>query len=480
VLGTDGKWKQPVTFGRVQDDHTRPIVIIDEQNRNLYMFATAPVNGGTIYYKQAPLDRISFANGKGTPFIQSSADATVNNATSTKQNVNSASGLVVLASDTNSKYYLHNTLNLSSNNADTTAPTVSSVTPADAATGVAAAENAEVTFSEAMDPATITGSTFTLLKQGATTPVEAQVSYDSATKKATLDPSVDLEAGATYTATLKGGASGVKDAAGNPLAEDKTWSFSTAAAPPPPDTTAPDTAIDSGPSGTITVADATFTFSSSEANSTFECSLDGAAYSTCTSPKSYTNLPNGSHTFDVRATDGAGNVDATAASRTFTVDVPPPPPQILTFSPEADARVEELSPNKNYGASSTLKVDGSPRQVSYLRFAVNGVSGTVSSVKLRVYVGTNGGVDGPPVYTTGNAWTETSLTWNNRPANISGATDDKGRIATNSWVEYDVTPLVTGNGTYSFNLPGISDDGIDFNSREAANNQPQLVVTSNP
>jgi hypothetical protein len=173
-------------------------------------------------------------------------------------------------------------------------------------------------------------------------------------------------------------------------------------------------------------------------------------------------------------------VDASAASRTFTVDVPPPPPQILSFSPEADARVEESSPKKNYGVSTTLKVDGSPRQQSYLRFAVSGVSGTVSSVKLRVYVGTNGGVDGPPVYTTGNAWTETSLTWTNRPANISGATDDKGRIAANSWVEYDVTPLVTGNGTYSFNVAGISDDGIDFNSREAANNQPQLVVTSNP
>jgi hypothetical protein len=292
----------------------------------------------------------------------------------------------VLASDHNSKYYLHNTLNLSSNNADTVAPTVSAVAPTEGTTDVAVTANTEATFSEAMDPATITGSTFTLLKQGATTPVEAQVSYDSATKKATLDPSVDLEAGATYTVTLKGGASGVKDLAGNPLTADKSWSFSTAATPPPADTTAPDTTIDSGPSGTITVAEATFTFSS-EAGATFECRLDGAAYSACTSPKSYTNLSNGSHTFDVRATDGAGNVDASAASRTFTVDVPPPPPQILTFSPEADARVEETSPNKNYGASSTLKVDGSPRQLSYLRFAVSGVSGTVSSVKLRVYVG---------------------------------------------------------------------------------------------
>src|SRR5215212_9981652 len=92
-----------------------------------------------------------------------------------------------------------------------------------------------------------------------------------------------------------------------------------------PDTTPPETTIDSGPSGTISVADATFAFSSDETNSTFECSLDGAAYSTCTSPRSYAKLSNGSHTFDVRATDGAGNVDASPASRTFSVEVPPPP-----------------------------------------------------------------------------------------------------------------------------------------------------------
>jgi hypothetical protein len=99
---------------------------------------------------------------------------------------------------------------------------------------------------------------------------------------------------------------------------------STGSPAPPSDTTPPETFIGSGPSGTITVANATFRFSSSEANSTFQCRLNGAAYSACTSPKDYTNLSNGAHTFDVRAKDGAGNVDATPASRTFTVDTIPP------------------------------------------------------------------------------------------------------------------------------------------------------------
>jgi hypothetical protein len=116
---------------------------------------------------------------------------------------------------------------------DATAPVVDNVTPANGATDVAPRSNVEATFSEAMDPTTISGSTFTLLKQGATTPVATAVSYDSANKKATLDPNADLDPSATYTATVKGGASGVKDLAGNPLAADKSWSFSTAVASPP-------------------------------------------------------------------------------------------------------------------------------------------------------------------------------------------------------------------------------------------------------
>jgi 3-phytase len=85
------------------------------------------------------------------------------------------------------------------------------------------------------------------------------------------------------------------------------------------DTTPPDTSITSGPAGTVTSRDATFAFSSSESNSTFQCRLDGAAYAGCSSPMTATGLGDGSHTFYVRATDAAGNVDATPASRTWSV-----------------------------------------------------------------------------------------------------------------------------------------------------------------
>ena len=91
-----------------------------------------------------------------------------------------------------------------------------------------------MTFSEAMDPASLTTSTFTLTKQ-AIDPVPALVSYQS--QVATLDPNASLEANTSYTAKVKGGTGGAKDVAGNVLAADVSWSFTTAEAtnrPPSP------------------------------------------------------------------------------------------------------------------------------------------------------------------------------------------------------------------------------------------------------
>lgn len=84
------------------------------------------------------------------------------------------------------------------------------------------------------------------------------------------------------------------------------------------DTTPPDTNITGGPSGTVSATTAQFTFTSSEAGSSFECMLDQGNFGSCTSPKSYSGLGNGEHTFRVRATDAAGNTDQSPATRTWT------------------------------------------------------------------------------------------------------------------------------------------------------------------
>jgi myo-inositol-hexaphosphate 3-phosphohydrolase len=93
----------------------------------------------------------------------------------------------------------------------------------------------------------------------------------------------------------------------------------TSTPPPPGDTTPPETTITSGPPATTTSTSASFAFTSSEANSTFQCSLDGAARTACTSPQTYSGLAVASHNFSVWATDAAGNTDATAATQAWSV-----------------------------------------------------------------------------------------------------------------------------------------------------------------
>jgi hypothetical protein len=104
----------------------------------------------------------------------------------------------------------------------------------------------------------------------------------------------------------------VTDAAGNAGGASYTWTI---------DTTPPTTTISSGPTGTIYIQTASVAFNANE-TSTFECSLDGAAFASCTSPRSLSGLLVGSHTLSVRATDAAGNVENPAAARSFTVAYP--------------------------------------------------------------------------------------------------------------------------------------------------------------
>jgi Tol biopolymer transport system component len=114
---------------------------------------------------------------------------------------------------------------------DKSAPTVTNTTPARGQTGVASNTNLTATFSEKMDPASITNitnSSLTLTNQDGST-IEASVAYDTATNKATLTPNAALDPNATYTATIKSGISGAKDTVGNPLAQDYSWTFTTAA-----------------------------------------------------------------------------------------------------------------------------------------------------------------------------------------------------------------------------------------------------------
>jgi hypothetical protein len=101
------------------------------------------------------------------------------------------------------------------------------------------------------------------------------------------------------------------------------------------DTTPPETSITTKPSNPTRSTSASLGFSSSEAGSTFQCKLDTSGFSACTSPKSYSGLTAGSHSFSVRAIDAAGNVDATPASYTWRIDVTAPNTTITSAPPSS-------------------------------------------------------------------------------------------------------------------------------------------------
>jgi hypothetical protein len=357
ILDGNGNWQRR-TFGTVADNHTRPLLLIDRENRQLYVFAASPCcSGGVIYYKQTDLDNVNFAPGLGTPFIQSSTDTTINNISSTKQPLDGSTDLVAIAGDDHTKVYLHNAFDL-------------------------------------------TGGT--------------------------------------------------------------------------PDTTPPETTITSGPSGDVPSASATFQFTSSEAGSTFACSLDGAAPTSCTSPVTYNSLALGPHTFSVRATDAAGNPDPTPAQASWTVIES----SGGTFLPVADTHVRQAAATTNYGSAVSLSSDAGAgvEERALLKFTVSGASGTVVDARLRVWV-TNSTGNGPQLVPSDPSWTESSVTWNTAPALTGAAVANAGSMPSSAWYEIDVTGAISGDGTYSFTFVPESTDGVQFNSREAATNRPELVVT---
>jgi hypothetical protein len=85
---------------------------------------------------------------------------------------------------------------------------------------------------------------------------------------------------------------------------------------------APETTIVSGPPAVTSAATVTFTFTASDPAAAFQCSLDDGAAAACTSPFTTPPLPDGAHSFSVRAVDAAGTPDPTPATADFTVELP--------------------------------------------------------------------------------------------------------------------------------------------------------------
>ena len=154
-----------------------------------------------------------------------------------------------------------------------------------------------------------------------------------------------------------------------------------------------------------------------------------------------------------------------------------------TFVPTADAYVRSNAPTSNSGTASTLRAykSGSSQTNSHLRFSVSGINGTILSAKLLLYVTNASSIGGGTLYQTiDNNWTETGINSNNQPPTTGAALRALGPVSAGTWIEIDVSSVITANGVYTFGLIGNSSDIAYYGSRETTN-KPQLVVTyANP
>ena len=244
-----------------------------------------------------------------------------------------------------------------------------------------------------------------------------------------------------------------RDAVGNPSsATSYTWSLQ---APRPP---AP--SIDAKPSNPSNVKQAVFAFSDTVATVSFQCSLDGAAYSACTSPFTTAALVDGSHTFAVEAVD-ASNRASNPTQYTWTIDTVAPPAPTITSKPAATV----ASGSASFGFSDTqasvafeCQLDGaafasctSPAAYSGLAtgqhtFAVRardaaGNASTATSYSWRVDIT-------PPAQPTGLTASLTSravtLTWNaNTETDLAGYNVYRSASATGPFTKLNSALLTT-------------------------------------
>jgi parallel beta-helix repeat protein len=178
------------------------------------------------------------------------------------------------------------------------------------------------------------------------------------------------------------------------------------------------------------------------------------------------------YAYTVEAFDAAGNGSGQSSSLPVTV---PAAPTLFTFVPVADSYVNEGLPDRNYGNNVALRVDASPIVRSYLRFNVQGLGGAVTKATVRVYATTASTVGYDFRRVSNNSWGETTITYTNAPV-VGQVLGSSGPFAGPTWKEFDVTVVITGNGTYSFALTTPHTTAINFASSEATANGPQLII----
>ena len=194
---------------------------------------------------------------------------------------------------------------------------------------------------------------------------------------------------------------------------------------------------------------------------------DGTTDTTQNPTHTYTNP--GTYTVTLTVTDGIGT-DTLVATDLVTAT------NDISFVAVADTHVKSASPDKNYGSLNFIRIRSSATNAYQVlvKFDVVGL-GSPTSVKLRMFV-TDPSPSAGDLYVVDSTWDETAVTWNTAPT-VTGVPVATGGSATaGQWYEWDVTGVVTADGTYSFALVSTSGNSAYFDSREATN-QPHLLAS---
>lgn len=186
-----------------------------------------------------------------------------------------------------------------------------------------------------------------------------------------------------------------------------------------------------------------------------------------------TAMPSTTYSYTVDAFDLAGNHSAPSSPADVTTPAMPP---TLTFITGADTYVNASSPSQNYGSATVFRVLNSPDEHAYLRFTVQGLAGyPVMHAHLLVYANTSSNIGINALAVSDNTWDENTVTYNTAPA-LGALLGSSTTFTSGGWVSIDVTPYVTGEGTYSFGITTPGSTTLSFAAKESGANAAQLIV----
>ncbi|MGI8754878.1 MAG: DUF7594 domain-containing protein [Acidimicrobiales bacterium] len=170
----------------------------------------------------------------------------------------------------------------------------------------------------------------------------------------------------------------------------------------------------------------------------------------------------------------------TTTTTTTTTTAPAPTTATSTLSAVADAPVDASLADLNQGSVPGLTAGAGPDRSSYVRFDLTAITGRITKAQLRLHVGYTAdaasAAGGSFKLVPSTTWSESGLTWQNRPA-FTSELWKLGAVGRNRWVTMDVSWATRPGQRFGAAVVSTNADTVIYDSRETGANGPQLVVT---